>query len=135
MLRGITVTLAATLAVALSACGSGDDAGDPGVSAESAKASIERAADVKLAAEPIPDEARDQGLRASFSNSATVAEDRQVVFLFLMKDGGVANKVKETVKGSVPEPSKVIVNGKVLVIYGSDGRDHAAQVENAVQAL
>lgn len=136
MMRTITATLAAATAVAVTGCGgSGGDTGSAGVSPASAKASLERAADLELAAQPVPKEARDQGLRASFSNAATAAKDRQVLFLFLMKDEKVADEVKETVKSTVPEPSRLIVNGEVLVVYASNGSDHAKQVEKAVEAL
>lgn len=136
MMRTITATLAAATVVAVTGCGgSGGDAGSAGVSAASAKASIERAADLELAAQPVPKEARDQGLRASFSNAATAAKDRQVLFLFLMKNEKVADEVKETVKSTVPEPSRLIVNGEVLVVYAANGSDHAKQVEKAVEAL
>jgi hypothetical protein len=136
MMRTITATLAAATAVAVTGCGgSGGDAGSAGVSAASAKASLERAADLELAAQPVPKEARDQGLRASFSNAATAAKDRQVLFLFLMKDEKVADEVKDTVKSTVPEPSRLIVNGEVLVVYAANGSDHAKQVEKAVEAL
>ena len=136
MMRAITATLAAATAVAVTGCGgSGGDTGSAGVSPASAKASLERAADLELAAQPVPEEARDQGLRASFSNAATAAKDRQVLFLFLMKDEKVADEVKETVKSTVPEPSRLIVNGEVLVVYAANGSDHAKQVEKAVEAL
>jgi len=137
MTRTITAALAAAAIVASAGCGTGsaEDSRSAGVSAASAKASIERAADLNLAAQPIPDEARDQGLRASFSNAATAADDRQVLFLFMMKDAKVADEVKETVRSSVPEPSRLIVNGKVLVVYAANGSDHAAQVKKAVEAL
>jgi hypothetical protein len=66
MLKSITVTLAATAAVALAACGSGQDSGAASsVTPETAKTRVERAAQVRLAAEPIPAQARQQGLRAS----------------------------------------------------------------------
>ena len=76
MMRSITVTLAATAAVAFAACGSGqkNDASSS-VTPETAKARVERAAQLKLAAEPIPAEAREQGLRASYSNAATAVKD------------------------------------------------------------
>ena len=136
MKRTITATLAVA-AIAATGCGagSGDDAGSAGVSAASARASIERAADLELAAQPIPEEARDQGLRASFSNAATAAKDRQILFLFLMKNEKVAAEVKETVRSTVPEPSRLIVNGEVLVVYAANGSDHAKRVEKAVEAL
>jgi hypothetical protein len=67
MFRSITVTLAATVAVALGACGSSNDSASSSVTPETAKTRVERAAQLELAAEPIPAEAREQGLRASYS--------------------------------------------------------------------
>jgi len=127
--------LVLTAAIALSACGSGDDPAAAGISARSAKATVERAADVKLVAQPVPDAARAQGLRASFSNAPTAAQDDQAVFLFLLEDAAVADKVKEAVRGSVPGPSQLIVRGEILVVYATNGSDHAAQVKKALNAL
>jgi hypothetical protein len=39
------------------------------------------------------------------------------------------------VQGSVPEPSRLIVNENVMVVYAAAGKDRAAQVEQAVKAL
>jgi len=122
----------ATAAVALAACGS--DA-DSGVSAEAAKAQVERAARVQLVSERVPDEAADQGLRASYTNAATVAEDRQAVALFVLDDAGAAEKVKELVGGSDAGRSRLIVHDEVLVVYAAAGKDRGDQVEHAVKAL
>jgi|SRR5215210_4869653 len=136
MLRSITVTLAATVAVALGACGSGPQTGpSSSVTPEAAKARVERAAKVKLAAEPIPAEAREQGLRASYSNAATAVKDNQVVALFVMNDADVADEVSDMVRGSAPKSARLLVNGRVMVVYAATGPDHAAAVENAVKAL
>ena len=69
---------------------------------ESAKTVVERAAQLELTAEPIPDDARGQGLRASYSNAATAVKDEQVVALFVMKDAGVADEVSDMVRSSAP---------------------------------
>jgi hypothetical protein len=135
MLRSITVTLATTAAVALAACGSGEDTGTSTVTPETAKTVVERAAQLELAAEPIPDEAREQGLRASYSNAATAVKDKQVVALFVMKDAGVAGEVSDMVRSSAPESARLIVNGKVMVVYAATGSDHGTAVENAIEAL
>jgi uncharacterized lipoprotein YmbA len=65
--RSITATLAAAVALGLGACGSSGDSASTSVTPETAKARVERAAQLELAAEPIPAEAREQGLRASYS--------------------------------------------------------------------
>ena len=70
----------------------------PGVTPEKAKTLVERTADVKLTAVAIPEEAREQGLRASYSNAPTAVKDKQVVALFVMKDARVADKVSEMVR-------------------------------------
>jgi hypothetical protein len=46
-LRSITVTLAATVAVALAACGSGEETATSNVTPESAKTVVERAAQLE----------------------------------------------------------------------------------------
>ena len=100
-----------------------------------AKATIEHAAQEKLAAESVPAEAREQGLRASYSNAATVAQDKQVVGLFVVKNADLAGKVSEQVRQSAPKSAKLIVDGNVLVVYAPAGDDRSAAVEQAVKAL
>jgi hypothetical protein len=39
------------------------------------------------------------------------------------------------VRGSVPEPSRLIVNDNVMVVYAAAGKDRAVQVEQAVEWL
>jgi hypothetical protein len=136
MSKRITPALAATaVAIGLAACGSGAEGGDASIAPETAKTRVEQAAKVKLAATPIPDEAREQGLRAAYSNAATVPQDRQVVGLFVMKDGGVADKVSDAVRSSAPESAKLIVNDEVMVIYDATGKDRGTAVEKAVDGL
>ena len=137
MVRTVIAPLAVGLALALAACGS-DGAGGGGaasVGPEAAKSRIERAAEVELAAEPVRGEAREQGLRASFSNAATAVKDKQVVALFVMDDAGVADKVSDMVRESAPKSAKLFVDGEVMVVYAAAGADHAAAVEQAVKAL
>jgi len=135
MLRIIAVTLAATAAVALGACGSSQDSASSSVTPLAAKTGVERAAKLKLTAEPIPAEAREQGLRASYSNTATAVKDEQVVALFVLKDAGVADEVSDMVRSTAPKSAKLIVNGSVMVVYAAAGSDHATAVERAVKAL
>jgi hypothetical protein len=137
LVRSLIAVLAATATatVALAACGSDGNAGASTITAHAAKASVERSARVQLVPQEVPAEARDQGLKSAFSNAATTAEDRQAVVVFLLKDAGVTDKVSDLVRGSVPEPSRLIVHENVMVVYGAAGRDRAAQVENAVKAL
>jgi hypothetical protein len=132
-MRTILVSLAVVAALAFAACGSAKDSDAP--SAASAKASIAQAAGLRLVAEKVPAEARDEGLEASFTNAATTAKDRQMVALFLLKDESVTGKVKEMVKGTVPAGSRLMSNGKVLVLYAAAGSDHRAEVEKAVDAM
>jgi len=135
MFRSITSMLAATAAVSLAACGSGDPAGSSGVTPEAAKTRIERAAHLQLAAEAVPAAAREQGLRASYSNTATAVKDKQVVGLFVVKSAAVADRVSESVRSSAPKSARLIVNGKVLVVYAAAGSDRGAAVERAVKQL
>ena len=69
----------------------------------------------------VPADAREQGLQASFSNAATVAEDKQVVGLFVVKDAELAGDVSEQVRKSAPKAAKLIVDGNVLVVYAPAG--------------
>ena len=72
------------------------------VSPAAAKAKVEQAAQVKLAVESVPDEAREQGLQASYSNASTVAADKQVVGLFVVKNADLAGKVVRRRSASRP---------------------------------
>jgi hypothetical protein len=136
MPRSILAALAAAAAaLAFAACGSDDTSGASRPSTASLKASVEQAAHVKLVASPIPAQAREQGLTASFSNEADVAKDKQVVFLFVVKDDKTAGKVSEQVRGMVPGGSKLIVDDNVIVLYASEGQDRGADIEQAVKAL
>lgn len=132
MLRSISLAVLAAGTLALSACGS--DA-PSGVSPQTAKASIEKAAHVKLATTPVPDDARKQGLRAAYTNAPTAAKDKQVVGVFVMKDAGVADKVSDMVRGSAPKSARLIVDGEVMVVYAAAGTDRADAVERAVKSL
>jgi hypothetical protein len=135
MFRSTAVTLAAAAAVSLAACGSGDSAGSAGVSPETAKTSVEHAAGLQLTAVQIPADARDQGLRASYTNAATAAKDKQVVGLFVMKNAGVADDVADLVRSSAPDSARLIRHGKVMVVYAAAGADRGAAVERAVEEL
>jgi hypothetical protein len=135
MLRSITASLATIAAVGLAACGSGGDGSTASVTPGAAKASIERAAHVELAVADVPAEARDQGLEASYTNGATAAKDKQAVALFVLEDAGVADKVADLVRGSAPQPSRLIVSGNVMVVYAPAGKDRGAAVAKAVEAL
>jgi len=134
MIRTLSAAVAATAVLALAACG-GSSGGDPGVTSATAKSAVERSADVRLTAMPVPDEAADQGLTATFSNAATAARDGQVVLLFVLKDAGVADEVGDMVKSTVPEHGKLISSGNLLVVYAAQGSDHGAAVKQAVEAL
>jgi hypothetical protein len=131
----ILIAVLVATAVALSACGSGEDPDTTGVSAAAAKASVERSARIQLAPQALPAGARAEGLEAAFTNAPTAAKDRQAVAVFLLEDAGFAYKAGELVRGSVPEPSRLIVKKNVMVVYASAGKDRTAQVEQAVEAL
>jgi hypothetical protein len=131
-LRRITVALAATAAVALAGCSSD---GPSGPSPESAKTTVERAAGLQLSAVAIPAEAREQGLRASYSNAATAAKDKQVVGLFVMKNADVADEVADMVGSTAPKSARLIRSGNVMVVYAAAGSDRGAAVRRAVKEL
>ena len=132
-MRTLITALLGTAALATAACGS-DDASSS-IAPAAAKAQVERAAKVKLVAEPVPAEARDQGLEASFSNAKTVVKDGQVVGVFVLESEDVADEVTEMVRASSPKTARLIVNGTVLVVYAPVGADRGAAVERAVKAL
>ncbi len=134
MTRRIAAALAAAaVATAFTACGSDDTSS--GVKPETAKSSVERAAKLKLAAEELPAEARDEGLVAAYSNSATAVDDKQVVGLFVMKDEKVAGKVGDLVRGTAPRGAKLYVHDEVMVVYAAAGKDRGSAVVRAVKAL
>ena len=132
MLRSIAIAIAATAALALAACGS---EAEPSVEPATAKAQVERAAHVTLAADAVPGDAREEGMRASFSNTATAAEDKQAVALFVMKDAEVADEVSDRLRASGPKSGQLIVHGPVMVMYAAAGNDRSAAVRRAVEAL
>ncbi len=132
MLRSISIALSAAAAVAVAACGA---EGGPAVEPGTAKAQVERAAHVRLVEEAVPADAREQGMRASYSNAATAAKDRQAVALFVMKDEEVVEKVSGMVRDSAPKAARLIVNGAVMVVYAPAGRDHSPAVKRAIDAL
>ncbi|HKG62897.1 MAG TPA: hypothetical protein VKB28_02430 [Solirubrobacteraceae bacterium] len=135
MLRSIAVVPAVLAAVALGACGSAEESATSSVTPAAAKAGVERAAHVELASEPVPADAREEGMTASFSNTATAVEDRQAVAVFVMKDAGVASEVSDRVRESAPKSARLIAHDRVLVVYAAAGTDRAAAVERAVEAL
>jgi hypothetical protein len=132
MFRLPLLSVAAIAALSIAACGGSDSAG---VSPQAAKTTVERAAHLKLAPEPVPADARDQGLRASYSNTRTAVKDQQVVGLFVMKNAGVADKVSDLVRGSAPKSARLIRNGAVMVVYAPAGSDRGAAVKRAVEGL
>jgi hypothetical protein len=126
----------AVTALSLAACGAGDEGGpDAAAQAAAAKAKIEQVAHVTLTAETVPEDARKQGLEASYSNAATVVEDKQVVGLFVVKDADLADDVSAELRKSAPKAAKLIVDGNVMVVYAPAGDDRSAAVEQAVKAL
>ena len=135
MIRRVAVVPALIAAVALGACGSANEPEASKVAPAVAKAKVERAAHVKLASEPVPADAREQGMTASFSNTATVVKDKQAVAVFVMKDAGLASEVSKRVRASAPKSARLIAHGPVLVVYAAAGTDRAAAVERAVGTL
>jgi hypothetical protein len=127
--------LAAVVAAAsLAACGSDEPSADA-VKPETAKASIEQAARVTLAADTVSADARDEGLQAAYSNTPTAAEDKQLVSVFVVKDADVAEEVSAQVRQTTKKPAKLFVDGNVMVVYAAAGDDRSAAVEQAVKSL
>ena len=125
MFRSPTLALAATAALALAACGG--SASRP--ASRPTPPRLDRARrGLQLTAEQVPAEARDQGLRASYSNAATAVKDKQVVGLFVMKNADVADDVADLVRGSAPKSARLIRHGEVMVVYAPAGSDRGAEV-------
>jgi hypothetical protein len=133
-IRSIAGAVAVAAALAVAGCASGDEHA-PAVTSAAAKATVERAAHVELAAAAVPADARDQGLETYFTNAGTVVHDKQVVALFVLEDAGVADDVADLVRSSAPKRSRLIVSGNVMVVYAPAGEDRGAAVAKAVEAL
>jgi DUF917 family protein len=125
---------AVALGLGVAACGSGGG-GEETIAPETAKTRVEQASNVKLAETQFADEARDQGLRVAYTNGATVAQDKQVVGLFVLKSADSAEKLRDYVSSQAPASSKLIVNDAVMVLYAANGNDRSAAVEKAVKGL
>ena len=130
----IAILAAALAAGTLAACGS-DEPSAGAVTPETAKASIEQAAHVTLAADTVSDDARDEGLQASYSNTTTATKDKQLVSLFVVKNDDVAGEVAAQVRQTTKAPAKLFVDGNVMVVYAAAGDDRSAAVEQAVKSL
>ncbi|WP_320668798.1 hypothetical protein [Patulibacter defluvii] len=125
------VALLAT--VALVGCGGSDE---PKASATDARAAVARAAGVKLADMPVPDDAKDDGVERAYSNQSTAAKDGQIIMLFVLDDAGKADDVAKQVRGSVPgESVQLYTRRNVIVVYGSTGTDRKDAVRTAVERL
>ena len=74
-------------------------------------------------------------MTASFSSTATAVEDRRAVAVFVMKDADVASEVSDRVRDTAPKSARLIAHDRVLVVYAAAGKDRAAAVERAVEAL
>jgi len=134
MTRKIIALLGIGATFAVTACGADD--GPPAVTADAAKAGVERAAGVTLASEALPSEAKQQGLQASYTNAGSIAKDKQVVALFVVKNDDLATDVAKQVRQTVPSGGKLIVDGNVMVVYANaGGTDKSTAVEQAVKAL
>ena len=130
----IAVLAAIAAAGTLAACGSNDPSADA-VKPEAAKVSIERAAKVTLAPDTVSDDARDEGLQASYSNASTAVEDKQLVSLFVVKNSDVAEEVSKQVRQTASKTAKLFVDGNVMVVYAAAGDDRSIAVEQAVKSL
>ena len=130
----IAVLAAIVAAGTLAACGSDDPSADA-VKPEAAKVSIERAAKVTLAPDTVSDDARDEGLQASYSNASTAVKDKQLVSLFVVKNADVAEEVSKQVRQTAKKPAKLFVDGNVMVVYAAAGDDRSVAVEQAVKSL
>ena len=130
----IAVLAAIVAAGTLAACGSDEPSADA-VKPEAAKVSIERAAKVTLAPDTVSDDARDEGLQASYSNASTAVKDKQLVSLFVVKNSDVAEEVSKQVRQTAKKPAKLFVDGNVMVVYAAAGDDRSVAVEQAVKSL
>ena len=129
-----TAVAAAGIAVLAAGCGSSSSSSST-IDASAAKAAVERAAHVRLSDAPVPGDARDQGLEKAFSNAGTAAADKQIVFLFALKDGDTVQKLKDELTGSVPGAAKLMTHENLVVVYGSTGADHASDIKTTIDGL
>ena len=107
------------------------------MTADAAKVGVERAAarHARLRGR-CPPRRSEQGLQASYTNAASIAEDKQVVALFVVKDDDLATDVAKQVRQTVPKGGKLIVDGNVMVVYANaGGTTSPTAVEQAVKAL
>lgn len=122
------------LAAALAAGCGGSDA--PTVAAADAQSAVERAAKIRLATTDVSSQAKDEGLLAAASNAATATTDKQIAFVFTLKDAGTVDKLRGKLASSVPGGGvKVLTHANVVVVYGATGSDHTGAVTTAVQSL
>lgn len=124
--RPMSALLAGAVSVLLAACGGGDG-GE--VSADSAKAAVEKAAGVTLKSQPAPA----KEVEAAYSGS----DAGQIIQLFVLKDAGDASDIKEQLEkatGSAGGLVKSAVNKNVVVIAGSvPGQD--SKVDEVLAAV
>jgi hypothetical protein len=130
--------LGATAALA-AGCGGSDESGGASsgsVTAADAEAAVAKAASVKMVETPLPDKAKEEGLESISTNSGTSATDKQIIFLFTVKDAGTLGKLKgELSKTPGTSGAKVITKKNVMVLYGDIGSNHCPEVESAIDAL
>lgn len=130
-----SLVAAASIALMVAGCGSSSSSPSAAIGGADAKAVVEHAAHVQLASMPVPKDAKGQGLLQAYSNAQTASGDKQIVFVFTLKDSDTVDKLRDQLAGSVPGPAQVITHENVLVVYGATGVDHAAAVKSTLTAL
>lgn len=132
--RLLLATLLSAATAGVVGCGGSDG---PTIAGSDASAAVAKAAGVRLTEVQVPDEVRDEGMETSFSNTATAASDKQVIFVFALDDASKVDDAADELKSSVAagETVELFTRGNVVVVYGAAGKDRAKAVQAAVEAL
>jgi hypothetical protein len=142
--RALLPLLAVLVPIAIAGCGGGggSSSSSDAVAPSTAKSTVEQAAGVKLATFPVPADAKKEGLQALYSNSTSFAGDKQIVFVFDVKDSDTLNKLKGSLLNAqalqpagVKAKLKILTHKNIAVVYGAIGNDHYSDVSAAVNKL
>jgi hypothetical protein len=141
--RALIPSLAVVVVLAIAGCGgSGGGGGGGSIDPNTAKTTVETASGVKLTSIPVPDAASKEGLQGLYSNTSSITGDKQVVFVFDVKDSDTLNKLKSTLLNAkalqpagVQTKLKILTHKNMAVVYGAIGNDHFSAISDAVNKL
>jgi len=142
--RALLPFLAVVVTIAIAGCGGGGGGGNSSstIDPNTAKTTVENAASVKLTAIPVPDEAQKEGLQGMYANTSSIVGDKQVVFVFDVKDSDTLNQLKKSLinekalqPAGVQTKLKILTHKNMAVVYGAVGNDHYSDITAAVNKL